>query len=103
MTISALALHSLDELKQLAINIVSSKDDQGVYESSDVVQFYEGQSDLQKPEATILEEFKKQLPEMKMLDIGVGAGRTSVHFAFLAKEYLGIDYSNRMITACLKQ
>lgn len=103
MTISALALHSFDELKQLAINIVASKDDQGVYESADVVRFYEGQSDLQKPEATILEEFKKRLSEMKMLDIGVGAGRTSIHFAFLAKEYLGIDYSNKMITACLKQ
>lgn len=103
MTISALALHSLDELKQLAINIIESKDDQGVYESADVVQFYEGQFDLQKPEAIILEKFKKQLPEMKMLDIGVGAGRTSIHFAFLAKEYLGIDYSNKMIKACLKQ
>ena len=37
---------------------------------------------------------------MKMLDIGVGGGRTTLHFAPLVKEYVGIDYSQNMIKAC---
>lgn len=37
---------------------------------------------------------------MKMLDIGVGAGRTTHYFAHLTKEYVGIDYSENMIKVC---
>lgn len=35
-----------------------------------------------------------------MLDIGVGAGRTTVFFAPLFKSYTGIDYSPPMINEC---
>jgi ubiquinone/menaquinone biosynthesis C-methylase UbiE len=37
---------------------------------------------------------------MKMLDIGVGGGRTTGHFAPLVKSYIGIDYAEEMIAAC---
>jgi ubiquinone/menaquinone biosynthesis C-methylase UbiE len=82
------------------LNIITPKNNQRVYESDDVVAFYTEQSSLQKPEATILNEFRNRLTQMRMLDIGVGAGRTTTHFAVLTKEYLGIDYSNKMIDAC---
>ena len=32
-----------------------------------------------------------------MLDIGIGLGRTTLHFAPLVKEYVGIDYSFNMV------
>ena len=83
--------------------IIASNNNKVVYESEDVIRYYAKQSDLQKPEITILTILKNKLPKMKMLDIGVGAGRTSNHFAFLAKEYMGIDYSSQMINACLKK
>ena len=35
-----------------------------------------------------------------MLDVGVGAGRTAYFFANLTKEYVGIDYSEKMIKTC---
>ena len=35
-----------------------------------------------------------------MLDVGVGGGRTTVHFAPLVGSYVGIDYSETMIAAC---
>ncbi len=35
-----------------------------------------------------------------MLDIGVGGGRTTEHFAPLVDDYIGIDYSPEMIAAC---
>jgi ubiquinone/menaquinone biosynthesis C-methylase UbiE len=56
--------------------------------------------ELQKPESAILEELRNKLPYMKMLDIGVGAGRTTKHFAGLTKEYVGVDYSSTMIKIC---
>jgi ubiquinone/menaquinone biosynthesis C-methylase UbiE len=40
---------------------------------------------------------------MKMLDIGVGGGRTTYHFAILAKEYVGTDSSQKMIDECTKK
>lgn len=86
-------------IKIISVGILQ-KNNMQVYESNDVVSFYVEQALLQKPEETILNEFRERLPQMKMLDIGVGAGRTTVHFAGLAKEYLGIDYSSKMINAC---
>lgn len=38
-----------------------------------------------------------------MLDLGVGGGRTTQHFAPLVGEYVGIDYSPEMIAACKKR
>jgi ubiquinone/menaquinone biosynthesis C-methylase UbiE len=35
-----------------------------------------------------------------MLDLGVGGGRTTAHFAALAGSYLGVDYSEEMVRAC---
>jgi ubiquinone/menaquinone biosynthesis C-methylase UbiE len=70
------------------------------YEEMKVVEYYLGRSNLYKPEETILSMFREQLGNMKMLDIGVGGGRTTCHFALLTKEYIGTDYSENMIAAC---
>ena len=39
---------------------------------------------------------------LKVLDLGVGAGRTTKFLMDLADEYVGIDYSQGMINACKK-
>ncbi len=74
-----------------------------LYDSEEVVNLFIPYCDLQKPEETIFAEFREKLHTMKMLDIGVGAGRTTVHFAGLAKEYLGIDCASNMIKAARKK
>lgn len=55
---------------------------------------------LDLSERKILSVFKKQWHNMKMLDIGVGTGRTSYTFAPIVKDYTGIDYSHKMIEKC---
>ena len=70
------------------------------YTALDVVDYYTQLVTIQPGEATVLELLKPQLGEMKMLDIGVGGGRTTKHFAGVVAEYLGIDYSQKMIAAC---
>ena len=38
-----------------------------------------------------------------MLDLGVGGGRTTLHFAKWAREYVGADYSESMIHECRRR
>jgi len=52
---------------------------------------------LYPPERVILERFKKDWPRIRMLDIGIGTGRTSYTFAAVAGEYVGIDYAEEMV------
>ena len=56
---------------------------------------------LYKPEETVLNELKHKLSDMVFLDIGVGGGRTTIHFAPLVKKYIGTDYSEAMIKECI--
>ena len=73
------------------------------YQSQKIVKEYSSLGELFKAEKTIFGILKNKLVNMRMLDIGVGGGRTTYYFAPLAKEYLGIDYSEQMINACKKR
>lgn len=73
---------------------MSNKDS---WNSIHVVNAYINEKDLQKPEKTILNLLKDKLIDWKMLDLGIGLGRTTLHFAPLVKEYVGTDYSFNMI------
>ena len=74
-----------------------------VWEQNYVVEEYKTQSELQKPEQVVLELLKDKAPEMKMLDLGVGAGRTTTFFKPLMKDYVGVDSSKNMVTSCQKR
>lgn len=67
---------------------------------ADVVSEYASFDFLLWPEKAILEELRPKLADARMLDVGVGAGRTTLHFAPLVREYVGIDFSPSMIEAC---
>jgi ubiquinone/menaquinone biosynthesis C-methylase UbiE len=77
---------------------------QVTYQTGDVVRHYTQLQRLQPGEAVILDELRSaigdaQLKQWSMLDIGVGAGRTSKHFAPLMGQYWGVDYSAEMVAA----
>jgi len=71
-----------------------------LYDSLDSVDAYTSMVDLKKPEQTILNLLKTKSPFKRMLDIGVGTGRTTSYFSEIAEEYIGIDYSKNMIKVC---
>ncbi len=75
----------------------SSRDEYG---SEGVVDDYANRSELQRPEAAILDEFRTQIASGSMLDIGVGGGRTTMHFGPVAQKYIGLDYAAQMVKAC---
>jgi ubiquinone/menaquinone biosynthesis C-methylase UbiE len=70
------------------------------FETRDVVAFYDQISDLQIAERSILAIIRDNLQRMRMLDIGVGGGRTTRHFSRLVREYVGVDYSPAMVDIC---
>jgi ubiquinone/menaquinone biosynthesis C-methylase UbiE len=76
---------------------------QKTYIAASVVRHYAQLKALQPAEQAILERLRSQLSGMKMLDIGVGGGRTTQHFAPAVATYIGIDYSAEMIAACQKR
>jgi SAM-dependent methyltransferase len=70
------------------------------FEARDVVRFYSNSTKLQPPEVSIFEELAGELPAMRVLDIGVGGGRTTRHLASRVGSYVGIDSSAAMVEAC---
>ena len=70
------------------------------YSSSRVIKHYDEYGGLQAPEKTIWQILRPELAQMKMLDIGVGGGRTTPYFAPKVKEYVAIDFSKGMIDVC---
>jgi len=59
--------------------------------------FYATDLELRPAERSLLERFRGQWQKVDMLDLGVGAGRTAYTFAALARRYVGVDFSPRMI------
>jgi ubiquinone/menaquinone biosynthesis C-methylase UbiE len=82
------------------LSLVRPADNAKAYRSVDAVGEFSVESDLQPAESALLTDLVEWLPGRSMLDIGVGGGRTTVHFAPIVGEYLAIDFSEPLIRAC---
>lgn len=74
-----------------------------VYRLAEVAACYAQQSDLLPPEKTIVDLMLPEWRNARMLDLGVGGGRTTLHFARCVREYVGADYSESMVSECEKR
>lgn len=70
------------------------------YEEPALVEALSAHSELQPPEQVILDRIATWLSGRRMLDVGVGGGRTTLHFAPVVGSYVGIDYAQPMVDAC---
>ncbi|MBK6620318.1 MAG: class I SAM-dependent methyltransferase [Saprospirales bacterium] len=77
--------------------------EKSLWNSDKVTKQYADDDYLLKPEQAILNIMRNRLPQMRMLDLGIGGGRTTVHFAPLCKEYVGSDYAEKMVDACVER
>ncbi len=75
-------------------------ENQQTYASAKIVRYYEQINQLQPAEQLIFDRLISNLPTMRVLDIGVGAGRTTQYLNDRSAEYVGIDSSAEMIAAC---
>lgn len=74
-----------------------------VYNHKKITSDYAARDYLDKPEKSIIEELKPYLKDMSMLDMGVGAGRTTKYFLPLVNCYIGADYAPNMIEECRRK
>jgi SAM-dependent methyltransferase len=68
------------------------------YQKGSIVDFYDELRDIQPAERTVFDGY---VPAGKrVLDIGVGAGRTTRYLAPRASKYVAIDYAESMVVRC---
>ncbi|TFZ06029.1 class I SAM-dependent methyltransferase [Ramlibacter henchirensis] len=68
-----------------------------------MVACYAGDTGLQGAEARILSELRPRMGAWSMLDVGVGGGRTTRHFAPAVADYVGVDISPSMVEHCRRE
>jgi SAM-dependent methyltransferase len=73
---------------------------QEAYLLNNVVKKYTAYNSLQKGEISIFKKFKDKIKLGKVLDVGIGGGRTTFFLSQLAKEYFGIDFSQIFVDYC---
>lgn len=69
------------------------------YREGDVVQWYASRDDLKPAEAAIFDSLEPALRTARLLDIGVGGGRTTLHLLGRVGSYVGVDYSPDLVAA----
>jgi SAM-dependent methyltransferase len=70
------------------------------YELGAVAERYATRSGLHASEAAILERHRREVAGRRILDLGVGGGRTTPYLLDLSSNYVGVDYSPEMIDRC---
>ena len=70
------------------------------YETGVVAARYATRSGLHPAEYAILERYRQDIAGRRILDLGVGGGRTTPYLLELSSNYIGVDYSREMIERC---
>jgi ubiquinone/menaquinone biosynthesis C-methylase UbiE len=78
-------------------------DQRKVYNHKKITSDYASRDYIDNAEVSIIKELKPFLKDMSMLDMGVGAGRTTKYFMPLVNSYIGADYAPNMIEECRKK
>jgi len=85
------------DLKAKASATASHRD---FYDDATVMKQYVRKPLLLKPEYTVWHEMRSALRTMRVLDIAVGAGRTTPYFGTMVRDYLAYDYAEKMVEEC---
>jgi ubiquinone/menaquinone biosynthesis C-methylase UbiE len=72
---------------------VIDKVNREIYGRSDVLKHYQTIDFLFNPEQVLLEKLRPFIKDKKILDIGVGGGRTTKFLLEISRDYTAIDYS----------
>jgi ubiquinone/menaquinone biosynthesis C-methylase UbiE len=67
------------------------------YTNDKTVRWYAQRSGLTEAERVILDRVKGEITDKRLLDIGVGGGRTTASLLEISRDYTAIDYSPAMV------
>ena len=76
---------------------------QRLYESRFMSARYATRSGLHADEDAILNRYGRDIEGGRILDIGVGGGRTTPYLTELSSNYVGVDYSPQMVEGCRRR
>lgn len=62
------------------------------FEREDVVKFYKNAEELLPAERVLFDRLERELTGKRILDLGVGGGRTTRYLSRITDDYTGIDY-----------
>lgn len=79
-----------------------SDDNQQIYEDASVIDIYREAAPPQQAELNMFEPLSKELKSGRLLDIGIGAGRTTAYLLPKVGHYVGFDYSHGLVDAAQK-
>jgi SAM-dependent methyltransferase len=71
-----------------------------IYERRSIVSQYVTATDLTSTEERLLARYRANIAGGRVLDLGVGGGRTTPYLTGLATSYIGVDFSTAMVAAC---
>lgn len=72
-------------------NILSSSN-KAAYARADVVDYFQRFDDLFPAERVLFNRLSERIMGAKLLDLGIGGGRTTAHLLPVCKDYTGVDY-----------
>jgi ubiquinone/menaquinone biosynthesis C-methylase UbiE len=78
-------------------------DHKTLYNTESISKDYATRDYLEPAERAVIEILDSSISSMKMLDMGVGGGRTTKYFAPLVLNYTGADYAPAMVNACIEK
>lgn len=58
---------------------------------------------LHTPEIVLFLRYHDAIAHSRLLDIGVGGGRTTLYLRELTRQYVGLDYAGQMVELCQKR
>ncbi|MDQ4123387.1 MAG: class I SAM-dependent methyltransferase [Acidobacteriota bacterium] len=73
---------------QVSPNLVN----QTTFARADVVEYFQSLDALFEPEKVIFEKLLPAIRNKRILDLGIGAGRTTKYLLQISRDYTGIDY-----------
>ena len=83
--------------------VQSSDDNQRAYEDASVIDVYLGAERVQEAELNIFGPLGEELERSRLLDVGIGAGRTTAYLLPRVKEYVGVDYSHGLVEVAARR
>jgi ubiquinone/menaquinone biosynthesis C-methylase UbiE len=89
-----------EETKREEVQTMSHDANKTYFETAGVAEAYAQSTSLFEAEEAVLASLREELRDKPILDIGVGAGRTTGYLRDISKNYVGIDYSEKMIKLC---
>ena len=87
----------------MTTEIAQIAENQKAYGRADVVEYFQGFGELFETEKVLFEKITPKIRKAKLLDIGIGGGRTTKYLLDMSSDYTGVDYVKQFVDDAAKK